>query len=519
MVVLETTKLGKEVYTGNGSTKAFPVGYPYMAQGDIEVTINGVVQTLNTHYTILDGPDQDGHSEYGTLTFVTAPAASASIKFLRETTPVQSQSYANVNNFSEDSFERNQDRIVMMVQDAFRKALDAEEIAVDAAIAAAEAAAVAAVQSYIEDAEAAQLAAETAQGLAEAAQLAAETAQGLAETAQGLSEAAQLGAETAQGLAETAQGLSEAARDKSSEWADKEEDNPVETSPDRFSAYHWTQKAEDEKEGARLWAVQNFEVEVSPAEYPGEFSSRSWSEQSRRWSNNGLNDEPDATNYPSQYSSRHFALVAEQQKDALIGTLTGNLLDWTEENASFSPNIGARVKIDSSGGGLVATIAANPTINTQYTFLEADGVDWSVHPWQINPNGNLINGQSGLFSVARRNPFSLVWKGPTRGYEIIYWQGDGSYVDRSSNFSTANGGKYLVGSSVTAITIHSPAAADEFWIKPDIANDFETNPITLGGAMNIAGVVATSYVLNENVIYHFVSDGTNYDVSAEVIER
>ena len=61
-------------------------------------------------------------------------------------------------------------------------------------------------------AEAAQEAAETAQGKAEDAQEAAETAQGKAEDAQEAAEAAQAAAETAQGLAERAQDAAEDAQ-------------------------------------------------------------------------------------------------------------------------------------------------------------------------------------------------------------------------------------------------------------------------------------------------------------------
>ena len=64
----------------------------------------------------------------------------------------------------------------------------------------------------VADAEAAQTAAETAQGKAEDAQTAAETAQGAAETAQGKAEDAQTAAETAQTAAETAQGKAEDAQ-------------------------------------------------------------------------------------------------------------------------------------------------------------------------------------------------------------------------------------------------------------------------------------------------------------------
>ena len=73
-------------------------------------------------------------------------------------------------------------------------------------------------------AEAAQTAAETAQGKAEDAQEAAETAQGKAEDAQEAAEAAQAAAETAQGLAEAAQTAAETAQGKAEDAQEAAED-------------------------------------------------------------------------------------------------------------------------------------------------------------------------------------------------------------------------------------------------------------------------------------------------------
>jgi hypothetical protein len=68
-----------------------------------------------------------------------------------------------------------------------------------------------------------------------------------AEQAAAGSAAAALASEQAAAASESAAGASEtaaeAARDKASEWADKAEDSPVETGPDRFSAFHWSEKS------------------------------------------------------------------------------------------------------------------------------------------------------------------------------------------------------------------------------------------------------------------------------------
>jgi hypothetical protein len=54
------------------------------------------------------------------------------------------------------------------------------------------------------------------------------------------SEQAAAASEIAAGAAEIA---AEAARDKAAQWADEAEDTPVETGPDRFSAFHWSEKS------------------------------------------------------------------------------------------------------------------------------------------------------------------------------------------------------------------------------------------------------------------------------------
>lgn len=91
---------------------------------------------------------------------------------------------------------------------------------------------------------------------------------------------------------------------------------------------------------------------------------------------------------------------------------------------------------------------------------------------------------------------------------------------KTGNFTTADGGRYQCSSGVSSIALLSPADVDtEFWIRPLIANSFVSNPVALTGAMNVAGAAAASYSLNENVIYHFVSNGTDYDVAAEGLDR
>jgi hypothetical protein len=95
-----------------------------------------------------------------------------------------------------------------------------------------------------------------------------------------------------------------------------------------------------------------------------------------------------------------------------------------------------------------------------------------------------------------------------------------AWSQKTTNFSTTAGGRFKCTSGVTSIALHTPADGEaEFYIKPEIGNDLAANTIALTGAMNVAGAAAANYTLDQNAIYHFTSDGTDYDVSAYQIER
>jgi len=94
-----------------------------------------------------------------------------------------------------------------------------------------------------------------------------------------------------------------------------------------------------------------------------------------------------------------------------------------------------------------------------------------------------------------------------------------SWSQKTTDFSAAANGKYKCTSGVSTITLPSPTGTTEFYIKPEIGNSFVTNNVALSGAMNVAGVAAASYTLDEEAIYYFTSDGTDYDVAAMPIER
>jgi microcystin-dependent protein len=63
-------------YTGNGSNKLFSITFPYLDTTDIDVYLNGTLQTVTTEYTFANAT---------TVEFVTAPANGATVLLDRST--------------------------------------------------------------------------------------------------------------------------------------------------------------------------------------------------------------------------------------------------------------------------------------------------------------------------------------------------------------------------------------------------------------------------------------------------
>ena len=63
-------------YTGNGSNKLFSITFPYLDTADIDVFLNGTLQTVTTQYTFANAT---------TIEFVAAPANGATVRLDRST--------------------------------------------------------------------------------------------------------------------------------------------------------------------------------------------------------------------------------------------------------------------------------------------------------------------------------------------------------------------------------------------------------------------------------------------------
>jgi hypothetical protein len=65
-----------DTHPGNGSNKLFSITFPYLDTSDIDVYLNGTLQTITTHYTFANAT---------TVEFVAAPANGAVILLDRNT--------------------------------------------------------------------------------------------------------------------------------------------------------------------------------------------------------------------------------------------------------------------------------------------------------------------------------------------------------------------------------------------------------------------------------------------------
>lgn len=119
MTVSTTTAV--KSYTGDGSTTAFPTVFVFSTSADIEViqrTISTGAEstlTLTTDYTV-SGGGGTGHPATGTVTAVTAPAATVEWHIRRIVTEAQSTAIPAAGALDSAALELQLDRIVLQVQ-------------------------------------------------------------------------------------------------------------------------------------------------------------------------------------------------------------------------------------------------------------------------------------------------------------------------------------------------------------------------------------------------------------------
>ena len=106
-----------DTYTGNNSSTSFSVTFPYIEQAHVIVTVDGTTKTLNTDYTF---------SNSSTITFTTAPALNAVIKFTRASNQTaRLVDYQDGSTLTEATLDQDGNQTFFMAQEAIDKVGDA----------------------------------------------------------------------------------------------------------------------------------------------------------------------------------------------------------------------------------------------------------------------------------------------------------------------------------------------------------------------------------------------------------
>lgn len=110
MTISSTTN--RVSYSGNGVTTAFAFPYLFLANADLKVYKNDVLQTVTTHYTVAGVLNPAG----GTVTFLSAPGSSDDVVILRDPAIVQPIDLVENDPLPAETTERGFDRLTMIAQ-------------------------------------------------------------------------------------------------------------------------------------------------------------------------------------------------------------------------------------------------------------------------------------------------------------------------------------------------------------------------------------------------------------------
>lgn len=103
---------GPNTSIANGVTTVFPYSFRILDETHIRVTVNGLVRTLGTHYTV----DGVGNPAGGNVVFVDPPAANARVVRHRAMPFVRVINYENLGDLLAQTLNEDQDSPIMMIQ-------------------------------------------------------------------------------------------------------------------------------------------------------------------------------------------------------------------------------------------------------------------------------------------------------------------------------------------------------------------------------------------------------------------
>jgi len=107
-------------HTGNGSTNSFAISFSFLANNEVDVTVGGVLKTLDTHYTISGS----------TVTFTSGntPGNGVAIKFQRDTNiSTKKVDFTDGSVLTETDLDTNADQVLFAQQEIIDKLGGIEE--------------------------------------------------------------------------------------------------------------------------------------------------------------------------------------------------------------------------------------------------------------------------------------------------------------------------------------------------------------------------------------------------------
>ena len=110
MTVSSQTPINRS--TGNGVTTVFPYGFKIISEADIEVTVDGVVKTLNVDYTVSGVGNEAG----GNVAMTAAPANLSSVVRRRNMALVRTTDYQDQGEMPAATLDSDFDSAVLMIQ-------------------------------------------------------------------------------------------------------------------------------------------------------------------------------------------------------------------------------------------------------------------------------------------------------------------------------------------------------------------------------------------------------------------
>jgi hypothetical protein len=255
----------RATFAGNGVADSFPLPFRFFADGDIQAaliddaTLEVIELVLGVDYTLIGAgePEQNG-TPASIINLTVAPPSGVSLFVQRVMDLVQPTDIENQGRFFPEIHERVFDRLTMLVQQAAlgpSRTIRVSEFDPVPARLPSVAGRAGKVFGFDEN------------GDPVVSSLSLSEIEGQVLGAQGFAQAAAESADEAQGFASSAGNSSELAAasagnalvfsEKSQEWAENPEDDPVE--PGQFSSKHWAAKAAQSLSGldARVTALED----------------------------------------------------------------------------------------------------------------------------------------------------------------------------------------------------------------------------------------------------------------------